>query len=61
MSEPKSLTLTRNLHERIRIKTPSGEIIWLSPALIKSRNQVRLRIQADAGVEILREELVKDE
>lgn len=53
------LRLTRNTGERIRIRTPAGDI-WVSVETAR-RGQVGLGIDAPRSMEIDREELIKDD
>jgi len=54
-----NLVITRYEGERVRIRTGSGEIIWVTLASVQ-KNKGRLAIQADKSVEVLREELVPE-
>lgn len=51
------LALTRCPRERVRIKTASGEIIWLEVFEV-DRGKVKLAFDAGKSVEIMREELL---
>ncbi len=60
MDKPTNITLTRRVDERIRIKTPSGDIIWVKLSSTRGQ-QARIQIQAQRDVEIFREELLTKE
>ena len=51
------LVLSRRPGERIRIRTPAGEVVWITVSSWRG-DAVRLGFTADAGVEIMREELL---
>lgn len=53
------LVLTRRANERIRVRAPSGEDIWIEVARLVDGRKVRLGIVAPPGYEILREELIE--
>ncbi len=53
------LVLSRKKMERIRLRTTSGEDIWLTIVDILSGNKVRLGIEAPQSVSILRSELLE--
>ena len=50
------LVLARKIGQRIRIKTPAGEVIWVLVTDIDC-GRVRLGIEAAPGVKIDREEV----
>lgn len=52
------LVMSRQLHERIRIKLPDGRFIWVQVALI-DRAKVRLAFDAPRDVQIDREEIAE--
>ncbi len=53
------LVLNRRTRERIRVKTPSGELVWIDVCQIRG-GQVRLGFTANLDVEIMREEVIQD-
>ncbi len=55
------LILMRRISERIRLKTASGEIIWLEVAGIDRHGGVKLAFTAPQSVEIMREEILNRE
>ncbi len=58
MKEYTLLVLSRRPGERIRLKTASGEIIWIEVAGIDRQGAIRLAFSAPQSVEIMREELL---
>ena len=54
------LVLTRKYGERVCLSLPNGDKMWVSVEFVGSHN-VKLGIDAPSSVEILREELVKEE
>ncbi len=52
------LILSRRIGERIRLKTASGEIVWVEVADIDRHGAIRLSFVAPQSVEILREEII---
>ena len=52
------LVMTRQRHERIRIKLPDGRCVWVQVALI-DRTKVRLAFDAPRDIEIDREEIAE--
>lgn len=51
------LSLTRSAGERVRLRTKDGEVAWVKVAEV-SGGKVRLEIEANVSIEILREELL---
>lgn len=51
------LVLSRKKDEKILVKTPSGEVISITIVRIDGLNKVRIGIEADKNVSVLRSEL----
>lgn len=52
------LVLQRKIHERIRVRCPDGTELWVQLVDVRDRSKARIGIEAPAGYEIVREELL---
>lgn len=52
------LVLQRKIHERILVRCPDGTELWVMLVDVRNSGTARLGIEAPAGYEIVREELL---